>query len=560
MPYKLSKQGDKYCVVKEDGESKGCSATRAQAVAHMRALYSAENKEVDPEAMVVKGITEFETEFNEKITAEEIEESLAKGWNEDMEIMSSWTPATSYAQLDEEHDARERMYKASDLIQRFPMLAQNVMRDPTMGDKSSAITALADELAARLQALDSVENESMKETSELSQDTPVKKSWLDKVADKVSSMIGVSNIDTQEQKELAQSSMMVFKGEDDKYMWIARYSNNFRDEDVTPEIISAGSHRQFVDNVDKGLVPYPELWLWHRKEWNIGRAHWVAYDDEGFALAAGHFNPGCEQVAVWLEQNQDGLAVSHGMPVKSIVRDPDDPSVIVHHITSEISPLPSWAAANKRTGFLTSKRSAFSDEEVSMIPQGKKEALKKMGLTDDLLNSIEAMNATDAAKATAEGVEAKENEAAAPPDAAAVTPPAAAAPVAETPPVEETPKEDKPDEDEEAKELPITRKEIADAFATVFQPFSEKMTALEASFKELQGKLDSVDKAVKEQDTLNQTPAASLAAMFAESSSRSKATQVLADDPLLNMKPKERAANAPVTGIPFIDSMLTPGQ
>ncbi len=140
---------------------------------------------------------------------------------------------------------------------------------------------------------------------------------------------------------------------------------------------------------------------------------------------------------------------------------------------------------------------------------------------------------------------------------------AQAAPVTETPPVEEAPKEeDKPEED---KELPITRKEIAEGFASIFVPFTEKMnaqmTALEATVKELQGKLDTVDKSVKDQGVMSQSPVASLAAMFAaESASRSKATQVPVEDPLVNMKPKERQPDSSKTGIPFIDSMLTAGR
>lgn len=44
MPYKLEKQGDKYCVLNTDtGDNKGCSTTRDMAVKHMRALYAVES-------------------------------------------------------------------------------------------------------------------------------------------------------------------------------------------------------------------------------------------------------------------------------------------------------------------------------------------------------------------------------------------------------------------------------------------------------------------------------------------------------------------------------------
>lgn len=432
------------------------------------------------------------------------------------------------------------------------------MYDPNIVDKSGSIESLANELAARLQALDSEkEDGEYKETSETSQVSqlpaqPVKKSWLDKLVGKVKEALEVSNVDTKEGKD--ESSMMAFKDSEGQWVWFARYSNNFRDDDLTPEIISEGSHRQFVDAVDKGLAPYPELWLWHVKEWKIGRANWLAYDDAGFALAAGYFNKGCEQVAEWLSEQKE-IAVSHGMPVKSIVRDPNDSTVIVQHRTSEISPLPVWAAANMITSLISSRRKS-RDEEVDMIPQDKKEALKKMGLSDELLASVEAMNAEDAAKAVAEGVESKEKETA---------PEAAEAPAAETtpadapvgePPVEETPEENEPEE----KEAPVTKKEVADAFASVFSPFVDRMEALENSVKELQSALQKMGETVKEQDVLKGSPVASLAAMFAESATRSKETQVLSDDPLLNLKPKENTPVPVGTGIPFIDSMLASGK
>lgn len=43
MPYEIRKKGSKHCVFnKETGESKGCSESYPMAVAHMRALYNAD--------------------------------------------------------------------------------------------------------------------------------------------------------------------------------------------------------------------------------------------------------------------------------------------------------------------------------------------------------------------------------------------------------------------------------------------------------------------------------------------------------------------------------------
>ena len=46
MPYEIRKRGDKWHVFnQETGEDKGASDSRDMAVAHMRALYAAENDE-----------------------------------------------------------------------------------------------------------------------------------------------------------------------------------------------------------------------------------------------------------------------------------------------------------------------------------------------------------------------------------------------------------------------------------------------------------------------------------------------------------------------------------
>jgi len=44
MPYKIERREGKFCVVnKESGESKGCSKTEHDAIAHMRVLYGVEH-------------------------------------------------------------------------------------------------------------------------------------------------------------------------------------------------------------------------------------------------------------------------------------------------------------------------------------------------------------------------------------------------------------------------------------------------------------------------------------------------------------------------------------
>ena len=217
-----------------------------------------------------------------------------------------------------------------------------------------------------------------------------------------------------DEPEPADSGLMLWKEADGTYRWLARYSNNFRDEDTPPEIIAAESHKRFVDLVDNKEVSAPDLWLWHVEDWKWGTGNWVAYDDAGFALAGGTVDKGFEPLAEHLMTlDPEGVRVSHGMLKKSIVRDPDDPSIIVEHVTREISPLPAWAAASQLTGFILSKEANMA------IPVEKREALQEeWNLPADLLGSLEAANAADKDSADEAGIERKEKD-----DGAEDTPP-----------------------------------------------------------------------------------------------------------------------------------------
>jgi hypothetical protein len=203
--------------------------------------------------------------------------------------------------------------------------------------------------------------------------------------------------------KIKESGLSVWKDEDGTYRWFARYSNNFRDDDNPSEIISKQSHINFVDMVDKGAVPLPELWHWHTKGTKWGQAEWVAFDeDSGIALAAGIVLAGHEKEAEALANIDEEIGVSHGMPSSSIRYDDDDKSVITYHITKEISDLPLWAAANKLTSFTIIKESEMS------IPSHKKDYLARIGLSEQEINDIEEGNASAAKLAKDEGIESKE--------------------------------------------------------------------------------------------------------------------------------------------------------
>jgi len=148
---------------------------------------------------------------------------------------------------------------------------------------------------------------------------------------------------------IKERSLMVYKS-GDTWRWATVYSNNYRDRDNPPEIISKAAHEDFVRAVDAGEWPMPELRWWHVKESRLGVADLVLFDaSTGCAWASGSFVN--KEVAEALAGCKDDLRVSHGMPCKEIRRDdPTDATVITRYRSEEISLLPSRVAANLLTG------------------------------------------------------------------------------------------------------------------------------------------------------------------------------------------------------------------
>lgn len=301
------------------------------------------------------------------------------------------------------------------------------------------------------------------------------------------------------------------KDQNGQYRWFSVYSNNFRDDDRPSEIISKESHETFLSLVEEGIVDYPEAWLWHVPvAW--GKADWLDFAD-GFALASGTVYPGFEGVAEFLAKEAD-LAVSHGMPSHLIRRDPSDPSVIVRHVTAEISPLPRSAAANKLTGFVVLK-----GEKTMPLTAAKKEFLKKAGLDDNFISDLEVALKEAGESALEAGIESKEaDEAPAAqeeqPEAQAAAEPPVEEKAAKMPPkkggkMDEEDEEEMPRKKKEADEAPaapaptyVTVEEAAAVFQELFTPMLQAMQTLTAR----------VDAVTKELGDLKRSDAEKIAA------------------------------------------------
>lgn len=326
------------------------------------------------------GCHDEESDADDQITALNIAEKdgdKKKSMYEDKMDDYHTPPVTSFSEYESIKDAESMMYKIKHYASMLPGMIMAILDREDITDKQDAIENAASEFVERIKSDDMA----TKQNTIAKQVASVKEPAI-KQADK------------------PKSNILIWK-EDGVYKWLAVYSNNIIDKEQ--EIISSDSHKNFVDLVDKGLAPLPELWLWHRPEWKWGQATQVAYDDSGFALATGYVDKGCEAIAEWIV-SKENMPVSHGMPPNSIIRDDNNPLIINRHITREISPLLNGKEANSYTGFAVLK------EDIMAIPQEKREALLKEGLSEDVLNSLEAKNQATQKEVQDAGLATKEEE------------------------------------------------------------------------------------------------------------------------------------------------------
>lgn len=149
----------------------------------------------------------------------------------------------------------------------------------------------------------------------------------------------------------------VFKTEDEKWHWHAVYTNNY--EDLEQEIISEKAHDKFINRLDMGLVPMPDLWVWHTYGTAHGKASLI-WRNGHFIHAVGDFAETEEAQAAIEYYRKNKVKLSHGFTVPSwAFKD----GVYEDYNTFEISTLPPKAAANPYTSFEELKTMAMTDEK-----------------------------------------------------------------------------------------------------------------------------------------------------------------------------------------------------
>jgi len=453
--------------------------------------------------------------MEEELNVEDVE-------NKETEKGIVYSPtATTFEDLDGLEVAFEEANKATELVEKFHILVDNTMWSEDVEDKGAHVGMLASELSSRLK--------SIHEEKEVQLD---RKSILDTVKSAITDLFK-----TEEPEPRKETEIMFVKNSDGEWMWFTRYSNKWRDDDNPPEIISEQSHRRFVDLVDKGLAPLPELWLWHVNNTSWGKARWVGYDSSGFALAAGYVYPEYNEVAETLS-SRDNILVSHGMPTKTIKRDADDPSIIIEHETREISPLPQRAAANKMTSFVVLKETDMEElKNKGISAEDRLKLIEELGIPEKVVGQMESDNLKDANLASAAGLEFKEGEE----EQVAVTDVEIEAEVVED--------EQETEESEEAVEDVATSEDVdTDIGKTVsllveaVEALNDKINTLHEDFqKELETMKSSQFEAVEQ---IASTPMASRAASILESVIGKEATRVDGRTTLGKDAPKENDAGS----------------
>lgn len=490
MPWNITKKDGKFCVVKEDGTEEGCHDTRAEAVAQQRALYASENKE----------------------------KSMYYGTY----------GATSFAEYDQMREVMEERERLGQLHMAFMGIVDNIMWDEEITNKSAAVRAAADEMCRRMDESDDDSHEEKSSDGIVSFLVKAVKSLLHKDAPS---------------QEPRSDGIMFFKDEAGVYQWVARYSNNFRDDDTPAEIISAESHKKYAALVEAGVVTPPDLWYWHVPDWKWGEGQWVAYDqDTGFALAGGFVYPEFNELAESLAKEGDSIGVSHGMPAWSISRDGTDPTVIVEHITEEVSPLPLWAAANKLTQFSITK-----ETDMALSKEDKARLSGQFGVSPELLAKLEERNLADAQKAAALGRDSKEATTDQPEDGATGA-------AAETEPTQEAQEPEAPTAEGDVAIADI--KELGSVMATALNGVLALSERVDALTKELEAlKASDAEKVAKQAAV---SPLASLAALVQKSVVGDDAARVDGRTALGRSAPEETqppAANGPYP-FPIVNDLI----
>lgn len=143
-------------------------------------------------------------------------------------------------------------------------------------------------------------------------------------------------------------SVMVFKDVNGVSRWLGIVSNNYTDRHA--EIITKEAHLDFVNALESGTYPYPELRFHHQEDMVIGKSDYVNFDEQsGMLVASGTFLEEWSEIGDNLAKSEYAWGMSHGMPPHEMRREKSNQKIIKRYRDKEFSILLLSEAANPLT-------------------------------------------------------------------------------------------------------------------------------------------------------------------------------------------------------------------
>ena len=330
MPYSIEKHGDEWCVVKDaDGDVLGCHDTEDGAEAQLRAVYANEHKDL---------IHAFMDVVNKEVSRLSQDEAGFKDVSEDAKSCAScrWFDG-----------------KAGGMC----LLVQNYPADVT----AKSVCARHEEVEPVFESAGAPEPD----------DAPVK----EHVADAASAAIeespsilkqvwtfvkSIFPANSADDADAAEANGIKVHGNTFLIVW----SNNFEDRDG--EIFTQKAIDDYISRVDGGVVPPPDVWLWHAgKDTRVGAASWVARHGH-FLLAVGDFDATAngQRAKAYFLKHARRIGVSHGF---TYPREQFDGRHYHAFNTFEISLLPRGKEANRFTTLERIKEMALKPEQKKFV-------------------------------------------------------------------------------------------------------------------------------------------------------------------------------------------------
>lgn len=318
MPYKIEEQGGRFCVVNNEGGVEKCHDERADADAHLKALYAADEEKSF--SMLGQTTVNYVT-----LSATPGQACANCRWFQS--FGDQWTPhprchlVTDYPEPIEPTGRCDRWEEGGfEPAQMTPMPVVIVEGEAAAGKQQRR-------LMQRLRDL------------------------------------------LPKRKQFATGLKVVGNH------WVITWSNNFEDRDG--EIFTQKSIDRYVARVDMGVVPTPEWWVWHTSgKTRIGQASWVGRHNH-FIIAAGEFDdtPQAHAAKAYYQKHAHETGVSHGFtfPVEKF-----DGKHYHEFNTFEVSTLPRGAEANRFTSLEGVKHMALDEKKRTYLEQvfGKEQAEK----------------------------------------------------------------------------------------------------------------------------------------------------------------------------------------